>query len=272
MAKRKDSLALFEVFGQKPTPASNPAGGASDAQSPVQQSPAPATEPVQAQVNKSVAAAASVAPPLPDRPAPDRVAQTDQAQSIWQKLQAGQGKTLDLKLSQMHVILAGVGLLVVLGLAFMAGRMTAGGMKSESPVGPITGGNAPEGSGSTDTTAGTGETTKVGNRIVGKYYLVIQGIPGKTPEHYQDAQEIVDFLKENDVRASIHELSQSYIVWSEEPMDRPDDKKALDYVRKIEDLGDKYKEKAKGKYNFSQKGGRDGKPWYIPQPKPQKPK
>lgn len=260
MAKRKDSLALFEVFGQKPSPASDAASQSPGQQAQAPQAPQQPSQPVPPQPQVPVAKEVPALPVTDVEPAQDPGA--------WRNFVTTQGKTVQFSLQQIHLIVAGSGLVILLIAVFFAGRLSA---SKEVPPGPIVPQTAGTGSmeGTNAVATAVDNAEKVGPRTIGKYYLVIQGIPGKTPEHYQDAQAIVAFLKENQVPASVHELRESYIVWSEDPMDKADDKAALDYARKIEDLGKKYKDKAEGKYNFSQKGSRDGKPWYILQTRPQ---
>ena len=262
MAKRKDSLALFEVYAKKPSASTSvpawvqkPAqpAGAPDAGAPVQPQDAPPAD-GGSQVSQEPSVTPMEPPALPQSQRQAESAPAPDATPGWFE-QAG-GK-VRLTLPTVAWLGVGVGVLALVMVAFLVGRMFPPTLEpilapvgSGNGTGPETAGGASDGAGS-------------GKRIAGKYYLVIQGIKDKNEAHYKDAEAIVAFLKANGVPASIHELRSSYIVWSEDPMDKPDDAKALDYAKRIEDLGKKYK--AVGAYDFNQKGSPGGKPWYIPQ-------
>jgi hypothetical protein len=259
MAKRKDSLALFEVFAKKPSASpSVPAWVQKPAQPAGQPGAAAPAQPQDApppdggtQVSQEPSVTSMEPPALPQ----DEPASTAGATPGWFE-QAG-GK-VRLTLPTIAWLGVGAGMLALVMVAFLLGRMFP---PVDQALGPILAGS---GSGNgVESPGGDADGARSGKRIAGKYYLVIQGIKDKNETHYKDAEAIVAFLKQNGVPASVHELRSSYIVWSEQPMDRPDDAKALEYAKTIEELGKKYK--AVGGYDFNQKGNPGGKPWYIPQ-------
>lgn len=254
MAKRKDSLALFEVFGKKPKASSvlpswmqkqPPAAG--DAPAAANDTAGAPTAPTGAEQPPGE----SMPPQLPPAEAAPTVGGTGSFERS--------GVHVRLTMSQTGWLVSAAGVLVLLAASFLLGRLSA--PTTERPLPPILpapGAGTPAG----PTGGGEANRAKTVSRIVGKYYLVIQGIKDKDKDKgYRDAENIVAFLAREGVPADIRELGSSYIVWSGDPMDKPDDAKALDYVRKIEDLGKKYK--SVGAYDFNQKGSRDGKPWYI---------
>jgi hypothetical protein len=250
MAKRKDSLSLFEVFGRRqPAP---PVAKPATALRPDVPGPAAVWPPA-----LDGQTSAQPAQPQGDQPQRPTADPAGEAFGIGRD-----GRRIQLTMTQTGWMIAAGGALVLLVCAFLLGRYSTPRPPGVPAIGPA-GGNA----------AGLGvkggapainvgpEAGAPAKRVVGKYYLVIQGIPDKTTKHYQDAEAIVAFMKENGVPADIRESKESYLVWSLDPMDKNDDEKALAYVKRIEDLGKKYK--TKGGYNFSQAASPDGKPWFI---------
>ena len=110
-----------------------------------------------------------------------------------------------------------------------------------------------------------------GQRIPGKYYLVIQGLLAAGDENEQKASgtKIVEFLAANGEKADVcyyQGTPKQWVVWSLQPFDSDTDDKAKEYAVKIEDLGKKFKAQG-GKYNFKQHDASGNmKAWYVHMP------
>lgn len=234
MVKKKDSIALFEVISksranQEQLDMNVPAwmGG---------QAGEPATE----QSVKAKATKGKAKPPPSEWS--DAIVSTD-------------GGKLRLSLDYTSCsVLAGV-LLLLLAIAFVLGRATAGGETGPETAGPAAGGETPAAMG--------GEIATMQPRVTGKYYLVIQGMQGETQAIRTEADKIVTYLGENNIAAEVRLWPgnpRQFIVWSLDPYDIHDSPEARQYVENIEALGQRYLAGG-GNYGFKQA---KGSAWWIP--------
>ena len=244
MAKRKDSIALYEVIGK------------------TRQVRAEAGLAIPAWMGRQRSGAAMrQAAPAPtvegtEQAVPERIAVPTGAPSVWAEpmvsISAGR---LRLSLNYLACVAAGVVLVLLLAAAFVFGRASV----------PYTQAGKGE-SGARASAGGQPAGTEI-VREKGKYYLVVQGMGGKTPDLLADARAIERFCNAKGERVSINEYTKEprqYIVLSAQGFDAIDSPEALRYVRAIEDLGKNYKAQG-GRYDFRQSrdaGGRV-KSWFI---------
>lgn len=165
------------------------------------------------------------------------------------------GGRLRLSLNYVTALVAVVGMVLLLVLAFWVGRWSV-----HASAANATGPDA-----QTANLAGEQTLTPPGpvtpGRVPGKYYLVIQGLQGMTQQKYDDAKAIVEWLKTQDIAADIGRYRgdpEQYIVWSLDKFDSSSSAEAKGFVETIEEFGQRYK--AKGGYDFKQ---RPGDPWFI---------
>jgi hypothetical protein len=94
-----------------------------------------------------------------------------------------------------------------------------------------------------------------GDRIKGKYYLIIDRMKGLTDKDRLDAEAIIAYLKGHDTPATLAQLADKYwAVWSLTPFESPDSEQAKEFAKKIEDLGSAYRPPpGRTKYNFLQR-------------------
>jgi len=161
------------------------------------------------------------------------------------------------------VALAVVIVLLLVG-AFMLGRATAPAGPGQALAGPeppyrpdVLKRSAQQPSGGTAT------------RLKGKYYLVIETLKGRSDEDLAEAQRIVEFLSQKGEQATVQTFNVGgqklvYGIWSLRPFDARDSQEALDYARRIEQLGKEYFEKYKT-YRFQQRRrpGQELSPSYV---------
>jgi hypothetical protein len=91
-------------------------------------------------------------------------------------------------------------------------------------------------------------------RVKGKYYLIIERTAHLTDADRLDAEAIADFCNKNNFPCGVVQYgTQSYAVWSLQPFDSSTSPEALDYAKKVEDLGKRYKPPpGRGIYKFKQ--------------------
>lgn len=233
MTKKRDSVSLFEVISknrqaQRELGLSVPAWMGKETEQ-----PSPGQE-----------AAVSAAPKAPSKP-------------IEPIVSTATGR-LTLSLNYVSCMVVALAMVLLLALAFGLGRWSARSAaqdvagteqgsqqqaaKANNPASPV--------------------ERQVLPREAGKYYLVIQGVRGTTPEHKADADMIVQWLTKQTVKAETRELggrSRQYIVLSFDGFDSADSDKAKGFVKTIEELGRRYRRDG-GKYAFKQN---PASPWFI---------
>ena len=100
-------------------------------------------------------------------------------------------------------------------------------------------------------------------RVVGKYYMLIQGVEGMTEQHKAEAERIVEFCQEAGLQVDIGQMldPDQYVVWSLTGFDSPDSQEAKEYARRVRELGKKYKAKY-GTYELRQAYPSGDWPWF----------
>ncbi len=170
---------------------------------------------------------------------------------------------LKLSLNYVSCLVAALGLVVLLVLAFWLGHWTGRALGADGPQPPAVGQRPQQPSGQPPP-GDQGPTPAV--RVSGKYYPVIQGTQGLTQQRYEDAEKIVQYLARNGLQADVRiwrGTPRQYVVWSLSGFDSPQSDEALEFIARVEQLGRKYLAEG-GRYGFSQRD-RAGrlKPWFI---------
>jgi hypothetical protein len=262
VAKRKDSIALFEVIKNQRNevnlnvPQWMGAKDSAGVQGPLPLPTAPTVQPaVQPTVQSAVQSAASRA---------------------WSRLVSGADGQLTLKLTYAHCLLAGAGLaLVVIVSIWAAYRLGAGsGPAGPAPNALLTDRVPPgqyvltgQGAAKSGAPAVAPAPAPTSVRVPGKYYLVIQEMVGATDADRVEAAQIAAWCIAHGEPATVAghtppRTGKTFpIVWSSRPFDSATSPEALDFGRKIEALGKTYKAQYK-RYDFRQQ--RNGKfdPWF----------
>ncbi len=231
MARKKNSIALFENISKS---------RANQEQMDMNVPAWMGDEPDQPQTEQSAKAKAKAAAKAAPEPS-DAIVSTD-------------GGKLRLCLDYTSCsVLAGV-LILLLAITFVLGRATVG-----NSGGPD---KADQSAGKTGGVTGGG-IANIQPRVVGKYYMVIQALPGDSTEYRTDAAAIVKYLANDGIYAEVMTVGSGsearVIVWSLDAYDIGDSPQARQYVENIEALGRRYLAGG-GKYNFSQK---EGNAWWI---------
>lgn len=237
MAKRKDSIALFEAMSKT-----------RDARA--HEGPA-----VPNWFNKQNGAAADPASPAPETAAPRPVASATANEKVKRALSP----------RNPIVIGAAVGLVVILIVAFaigqFAGKNTGGPVKPDPTKAPP------------PVKTGFGDPVKPKT----KYYLVIQGMAGAGDKDLADCDKIVEWLKTRNEPAQAVKLTvkptgrQYYAVLSSRPFENiyvGENKRSAEsdkFARDIEKLGQQYK-KDNGRYWFNQQNKGKFDPYFVTPP------
>ena len=248
MTRKKDSVALFEVIKEHEK--------RSEGLGVPSWMGAKAAGPAQKQTEQTVATGA----PTSEPPRPE-------AFGGYEPMISTTGGKLRLALDYRAGMFACCLLLVLLVVAFVLGRITAGDLKQQNVSASVVPSEADKTNrtvGENENTGNTGgEEPKSDNaadkplREKGKYYLVIETLVGATPEDQKDGVQIINFLKEKGVPATLALKNSQppkkprYIIWSAVPFDSINSQQASDYAKQIENLGKDYRVKF-GKYAFLQ--------------------
>ena len=145
------------------------------------------------------------------------------------------GERLTLSLNYVSCMVASIGLLLLLAVAFVTGRMTAS-PATPAAVEPV-----------------------VIQREFGKYYMVIETLPGRGSGAEAEAKRIADFCIKNGEPAEVKALNNNVIVWSATPFDTAASEAVSAHALRIQnDLGVKYDRMYSSGYKFiqPQKNGR----------------
>lgn len=245
MARKKNSVALFEVIsktkdgrGRVDIRIPNWAGG-------------------QAQSADAGANPQDTSPPIPDQHV---------AGGFTSALEDTAPRRLTVTLNYVSCAVVVVGLMVLVGGAFWLGRATG----SAGPV-RAAGVGLPSGN-----KAKTPAKPPIPKRVVGKYYLVIQQLPGKSTQDLVDARGIEKFCNANKVAAEVWQTPSTqtpsyYYVWAYRTFDSyqatlaPE---AMRYAKEMEAIGRKYARHAArsgGKlklFDFRQRKGGKLEPYF----------
>ena len=181
------------------------------------------------------------------------------------------GGQLQVTLNYISCLAVVLGLVLLLAGAFWLGRSTASqggeaaqaGMKASYRPGLI-------GQSSSKTGAKQPEM-KLPPRQVGKYYLVIESTGGAQDWHLGKAREMQRFCyfeggEPSEVRKypATQNTKEQYVVWSLTPFDSPRSREATQHAEMIERLGARYFGKH-GDFKFQQRKNKDAPldPWYL---------
>ena len=253
MAKKKSSMALFEVVTREKrhhkaamtVPEWMKGTAATEASRQALISPAEEAQPEQEHADPTGLDVPPGAAPGPD-------VETDYHASDRHEPAATQGEKVlsvadgrvTVSLNYVSCAVAGLGLLLAILAAFLLGRASAP--------------KAPAASKAARTHAKAGlvlgtRPPRRTQRIVGKYYLVIQELGGLTPAMKKDAHEIAVYCEaaRGDAATVINDGRQ-YVVLSGKPFDSPAATEARVYAADIDALGNRYKADVNRKYDFNQ--------------------
>ena len=251
MNKRKDSLALFEVISKAkqrvpepvkvPAREARPGPGAAPAPAAGVPAPAPVVLPVAGAPGQLVAqAGAPAAAPRAPEPAPrarpaTMPARPPRTSPFGERAIGTAGGRLRVSLSSSAASALGAGFVVLLTLAFLAGRASVGGFSPR----PKEGEQAP---GQSALKPGTGPTAPAGKpaRQEGKFYLIIETMKGATEQDKVEAFRIADFCTRMGEPADVQQYRTQYIVWSLTPFAAPSGLANDKYAESVEKLGQKY--------------------------------
>ena len=244
VAKKKNSMALFEVISKSrdKNPDSEvlvpdwvkPGQQAPDAQAsailePI--APEPEIETPAPQDEQAVSEAPTPsAPVLPTtstwEPRPSSDAPKTSDLPVW----STDGGRLTLSLNYVSCLVVSTGVLLLIAGAFWLGRTTA-----PSPVIP----------------GRTGQP--VVKRQVGKYYMVIQTLDGFTTATMAEAKQIVKFCSASGEPSEVKQVGKNLIVWSATPFDSRNSEEVIAHALFVQnELGVKYARKYGSKYKFRQ--------------------
>ncbi|MHC4294337.1 MAG: hypothetical protein ACYSTL_01995 [Planctomycetota bacterium] len=184
----------------------------------------------------------------------------DSAAPVSEQIVSTSTGRLEFSLNYVSCLVAALALLLLLILAFWAGRWST--TTALIPSTKVTKSATPPSPPSPPRQSGV--------RVPGKYYLIIQGLQGMTDEHKAAAEKIRQFLQREGVECDVAvwpHAPKQYVVWSRRGFDSETSDEAMAYVRQIEGLGKKYFTQG-GNYDFRQRD-RDGniRPWFGQAPK-----
>lgn len=263
MAKRKDSIALYEVIGKSREARAQaglniPAWMGRHRSMPLATvvTPAAAEAPVAAE--RRASAAVDQRDTMTLQPSPVVVTTPIGGEPVV----SISGGCLRLSLNYITCVAVGVAMVLLLAGAFLLGRAMSPlpGTASQADENQAQGQPAGEPSGAKSTAAAEPP------RQAGKYYLVIQGMSGMTEDLLAEARNIEKFCKAKGEQVSVNRYMgnpRQYIVLSATGFDAPDSPDVAKYVDVIETLGKAYQNQG-GRYDFKLRGaGGRAKPWFI---------
>jgi hypothetical protein len=233
MTKRKDAIALFDLISKGKS--ERPAG--LSVPSWFSKRPAPPPAPDAGQPDSAEP------PPMPEPSPFSPTAPYEPMLSV-----ADNRVKISMNYATGGVVVAG--LVVSLLFVFFLGRYS---VRTSGPA-PATS----DAAGGRDTSYHPGADPNAalnpGERVKGKYYLIIDRMKGMTDDDKQDAVAIADYCQKCNYPCNVVKYgTQCYAVLSLKPFDSPGSREAMDYAKAIEDLGKKYKPpQGRSKYNFSQ--------------------
>ena len=257
MAKRKDSTALFEAMlrsRDRQAREGFASPGRLDRQG--EQAAGVSAQPVLKSVDRPAASVAPVASGGWGLPAPATAAQGG-----------------ELPPNRRLMLFGVLAVAALIAVAFMLGRRSA--TQEEQPLAkpyvavptpknsvpvpsakPTPSVNAAKTSGGAALTAEAKTPTAGTERIVGKYYLVVERTKAASPEDKAEADKIVKFLAEHNEPAEVvlagQEDKRMYAVWSLRPFDDDKSEATREFALAVEKLGAEYETKH-GNYRFQQR-------------------
>lgn len=220
MARKKNSVALFEVISK-----TKDNRGRDDTRIPDWAGRQPQS--------------ADAATPEPQDTPPPQPDYQHAGEDFASSLADTAPRRLTVTLNYVSCAVAAAVLIVLVGGAFWLGRVTG-------PAGPVRGAGVGVGGDKKAITPGNKAKTPkpaIPKRVPGKYYLVIQQLPGKSTQDLVDARGIAKFCNANNTPAKVWQTKNYYYVWAFRAFDSypatlaPE---ALSYARGIEKLGKEY--------------------------------
>jgi len=166
-------------------------------------------------------------------------------------------------LNYVSCAVAGLGVVLVLVMAFVLGRSSA----------PVPAANEPSGAGArAGLVVGKSPARRPSGgrpaRISGKQYLVIQQLGERSPAAKVAAEAIVAYCEAvRGDRATVVDDGRQYLVLSGVAFDSDRSAAALEYAADVHALGKRFKASENDKYDFSQMD-RQGRldPWFVKEP------
>jgi len=245
MSKRKDAVALFDLINkgkpQQASPGLNVPGWFSNRPPAAPEAGAEAAAPGES----------PTAPPPPPAPAYSPFSTAAAGEPVFQ----AEGGRVRISLNYVACGATALGLIVALGFMFYIGRISVrpsrppatppdGGLINQVPYRPPIGG----------ADANPGAVLSAA-REKGKFYLIVDRMPGSSENDKKDAEAIVEYLRTKSKPAVVVQWKDSgaYSVLSMTGFDSSSSPEAADYVKAIEDLGKNYRPPPpRGRYTFSQ--------------------
>jgi len=252
VAKKKDSMALFEVISKSREKRAKGDMGVPDWMGDSEKDASQAPE----------ASTTSTPPSLPKAARKPAVVKT--------------GGQLQVTLNYISCLAIALGLVVLLGGMFWLGRSTAptgggdpeqAGMQNDGYRPGLLGQSGSKGGSKT----GAKQTPmRLPPRQSGKYYLVIESTGGKQDWHKEQAAKIQRFCYEAGEPSSIatypatRNTKEQVVIWSLTPFDSPRSTEATQHAKMVEMLGGRYFAKH-GHFKFQQRKNKDAPldPWYL---------
>ena len=94
---------------------------------------------------------------------------------------------------------------------------------------------------------------EVMTREIGKFYMVVQILPGRGEAAMAEAKRIARFCNDNNEPAEVKLLNNNFIVWSATPFDAKSGENVIKHALKLHnELGPKYAAKYGSSYRFAQ--------------------
>ena len=255
MAKKKSSMALFEVVarGKQHNKA---AMTVPDWMKGRDASDASGQSPEQEYVGQAAPDAPPGAAPVADvEPGHDAAGGHEPTAPRGEKVLSVVDGRVTVSLNYVSCTVAAAGVLLAIVAAFLLGRASApkAPAANEAARPPVKAGLV----------VGT-RPPRMTQRILGKYYLVIQELGGLTPGLKADGQEIAAYCEAaRGDPATVVSDGRQYVVLSGKPFDSPAGTEARVYAADIDALGNRYKADVNGKYDFNQMDSRGQlDPWF----------
>jgi hypothetical protein len=263
MPKRKDAVALFDLISKGRAQQPGPGQGTDrDAARPGTSLNVPGWFSKRPAATPPPAGEAQAAPSLPPPVPPSAFLSLPAAEPLFQ---VADGR-VRISLNYVACATAAMGLIVLLGSAFWLGGRFGPRPTSGSPG---------TGDALADRVAyrpAAGEANALPKRIKGKYYLIVDRMPGVADKDQKDANAILDYLTTKGQPAVIVKVRperpgapERFGVLSLTPFEDRESRDALDFARRIEELGKQYVHPPGcNKYTFSQsRQGRLDPSWHL---------
>ena len=98
--------------------------------------------------------------------------------------------------------------------------------------------------------------------VVGKYYMIVYGLAGKSADDLKEARSIEKFCNDAGMPVTVYEMQGQYIIYGLTGFDAEDSIEATKYAVKMQQLGKRYKTEINGQ-EFKQTDPRGRWPWFL---------